>query len=169
MAATVTAAASDSPRAPDRRWPWSWIGLAAGVATGLFDFAFMWWLDADMIVAGRDATFLISGGFVLTYGAIGLLVGRLMEARLRARADARTIEGQLRELEAKFNSYLEYVLGGHLAQQYPAYAEKSVCFQIDCAENPRPEDRAFFTSMSNFAAAEEIRMVVRVTQPSAGA
>ena len=80
-----------------------------------------------------------------------------------------TSSDQLRELEAKFNSYLEYVLGGHLAQQYPAYAEKSVCFQIDCAENPRPEDRAFFTSMSNFAAAEEIRMVVRVTQPSAGA
>ena len=80
-----------------------------------------------------------------------------------------TSADQLRELEAKFNAYLEYVLGGHLAQQYPAYAEKSVCFQIDCAENPRPEDRAFFTSMSNFAAAEEIRMVVRVTQPSAGA
>ena len=80
-----------------------------------------------------------------------------------------TSSDQLRELEAKFNSYLEYVLGGHLAQQYPAYAEKSVCFQIDCAENPRPEDRAFFTSMSNFAAAEEIRMVVRVTQPSGGA
>ena len=80
-----------------------------------------------------------------------------------------TSADQLRELEAKFNAYLEYVLGGHMAQQYPAYAKKSVCFQIDCAENPRPEDRAFFTSMSNFAAAEEIRMVVRVTQPSAGA
>jgi two-component system sensor histidine kinase HydH len=99
MAATETAAGNDSSQVPDRRWPWRWIGLAAGVAAGLFDFAFMWWLDADMIVAGRDATFLISGGFVLTYGAIGLLVGRLMEARLRARADARTIERQLRELE----------------------------------------------------------------------
>ena len=44
----------------DRAWPWSWICLLAGVATGLFDFAFMAWLDADMTVAGRDATLLIS-------------------------------------------------------------------------------------------------------------
>ena len=31
---------------------------------------------------------------------------------------------QLRQLEAKFNNYLEYVLGGHLATQYPPYADK---------------------------------------------
>jgi signal transduction histidine kinase len=83
----------------DPSWPWSWIGLLGGVATGLFDFGFMWWLDADMTVAGRDATLLISSGFVATYGALGLLVGRLAEARQRARADAQTIERQLRELE----------------------------------------------------------------------
>ena len=89
----------ESTARPDRAWPWSWICLLAGVAGGLSDFAFMAWLDADMTVAGRDATLLISGGFVVAYGAIGLLVGRLIEARLRARADARTIEQQLRELE----------------------------------------------------------------------
>lgn len=71
---------------------------------------------------------------------------------------------QLRQLEAKFNSYLEYVLGGHLAAQYPQYAEKPVRFQLDCAANPRPEDRPFFTAMSNFAAAERIRLVVAVIQ-----
>jgi len=71
---------------------------------------------------------------------------------------------QLRQVEAKFNSYLEYVLGGHLAAQYPQYAEKSVRFQLDCAGNPRPEDRPFFTAMSNFAAAEQIRLVVAVMQ-----
>ena len=92
-------AASESTERPDPAWPWIWTCLLAGVATGLFDFAFMTWLDADMTVAGRDATLLISGGFVVAYGAIGLLVGRLVEARLRARADARTIEQQLRELE----------------------------------------------------------------------
>jgi hypothetical protein len=72
---------------------------------------------------------------------------------------------QLRELEAKFNAYLEYVLGGHMAKQYPAYAQRPVCFQLDCVENPRVEDRAFFTAMSNFAASEEIRLVIRVAQP----
>ena len=71
---------------------------------------------------------------------------------------------QLRQLEAKFNSYLEYVLGGHMARQYPDYAELAVRFQLDCVENPRPEDGAFFTSMSNFAASEGIRFVVGVSR-----
>jgi hypothetical protein len=73
-------------------------------------------------------------------------------------------DAQLRQIEAKFNSYLSYVLGGHMAKQYPEYAERPVRFQLDCAENPRAEDRAFFASMSGFAAGEGIRMVVRVIQ-----
>ena len=40
-------------------------------------------------------------------------------------------------------------------------------FQLDCAANPRPEDRPFFTAMGNFAAAESIRLVVAVTAPEA--
>ena len=74
---------------------------------------------------------------------------------------------QLRQLEAKFNAYLEYALGGHLAQQYPEYAERPVRFQLECAENPRPADNAFFTAMANFAAAEDIRFVVAVRQRTA--
>ena len=73
---------------------------------------------------------------------------------------------QLRQLEAKFNSYIEYTLGGHLAQQYPEYSGRPVRFQLECAENPRPADGAFFTAMSNFAAAENIRFVVLVTRPA---
>ena len=75
-----------------------------------------------------------------------------------------TSEDQLRQLEAKFNAYLEYVLGGHMVKQYPDYAEKPVRIQLDCAENPRQEDGAFFTAMSNFAAGEGIRLMVRVMQ-----
>lgn len=73
---------------------------------------------------------------------------------------------QLRQLEAKFNAYLEYVLGGHLAQQYPEYAARPVRFQLECAENPRPADSAFFTAMANFAAAESIRFVILVGRRS---
>src|SRR5258705_9088287 len=73
---------------------------------------------------------------------------------------------QLRQLEAKFNAYLEYALGGHLAQHYPEYAARPICFQLECAENPRPADGAFFTAMANFAAAESIRFVVAVRQRS---
>ena len=35
-------------------------------------------------------------------------------------------------------------------------------------QNPRPEDRPFFTAMSNFAAAESIRLVVAVRPPETG-
>jgi hypothetical protein len=77
---------------------------------------------------------------------------------------------QLRQLEAKFNAYLSYVLGGYLVQQYPQYADRGVRFQLDCIENPRSEDNAFFTAVSNFAAGEGIRWVVRVVQaPAQGA
>jgi hypothetical protein len=74
---------------------------------------------------------------------------------------------QLRQLEAKFNAYLSYVLGGYLVKQYPQYADRAVRFQLDCVENPRAADHAFFTAVSNFAAGEGIRWVVRVVQASA--
>ena len=80
-----------------------------------------------------------------------------------------TVPGQLRQLEDKFNSYLEYVLGGHLAQQYPTYEGRRVRFQLECAENPRPADRPFFTAVENFAAAEGIRWVVQVRSGAADA
>jgi hypothetical protein len=71
---------------------------------------------------------------------------------------------QLRQLEAKFNAYLEYVLGGHMGKQYPDYADKPVRFQLDCVENPPPSAGPFFNAVSNFAAGESIRWVVRVAQ-----
>ena len=73
-------------------------------------------------------------------------------------------EAQLRQVEAKFNAYFEYVVGGHLATQYPQYAELPVRIQLDCSENPRAEDHPFFTAMRNFAAVENIRMVLTVIQ-----
>ena len=73
-------------------------------------------------------------------------------------------ETQIREVEAKFNAYLEYVLGGHMVKQYPDYEGKAVRFQLDCVENPPSEWRNFFTAMTNFAAAEDIRVVVSVVQ-----
>ncbi len=68
---------------------------------------------------------------------------------------------QLRQLEAKFNSYLEYVLGGHLVQQYPAYEGVDVCFRLDCATSPEGEAEAMLRAMQNFAESEGIRFVVQ--------
>jgi signal transduction histidine kinase len=79
---------------------WDLIGLAVGAAIGSFDAVLFLLFDADLTLAGRDVTWPVIGLFVLSYGALGFAVGRLAVARERARADARTIEGQLRALEA---------------------------------------------------------------------
>lgn len=71
---------------------------------------------------------------------------------------------QLRQLEAKFNSYLSYVLDGHLSEQYPDYADKDVCFRLDCADPPAGETEQMLRAMQNFAAGENIRFVVQRIQ-----
>jgi hypothetical protein len=73
---------------------------------------------------------------------------------------------QLRQLEEKFNAYLAYVQGGHLAEQYPEYEGLLVCFHLDCSEAPRGEAQRMLRAMQNFAEAEGIRLVVRVIQPA---
>ncbi len=75
-----------------------------------------------------------------------------------------TAPEQPRQLEDKFNSYLSYVLDGHLSEQYPQYAGKDVCFRLDCATSPRGEVERMLVTMQSFAAAEKIRFVVRVIQ-----
>ena len=68
---------------------------------------------------------------------------------------------QLRQLEAKFNSYLSYVLDGHLSQQYPEYVDKDVCLRLDCADPPAGEAEKMLRAMQNFAAGEKIRFVIQ--------
>lgn len=75
---------------------------------------------------------------------------------------------QLRQLEAKFNAYLGFVLDGHLVQQYPHYEGKDVCFKLDCAEPPHGEAERMLRSMQNYASAEDIRFVVQVIQDAPG-
>ncbi len=69
---------------------------------------------------------------------------------------------QLRQLEAKFNSYLAYVLDGHMLKQYPQYAGKRVCVRLDCAAPPGEGEQAMLTSMGNFAASENLSFDVNV-------
>ncbi len=77
---------------------------------------------------------------------------------------------QLRQLEAKFNSYLAYVLDGHLVQQYPDYAGKDVCFRLECAESPAGEAEHMLRGMQSFAAGENIRFLVQriEAEPASG-
>jgi len=73
-----------------------------------------------------------------------------------------TAPEQLRQLEAKFNSYLAYVLDGHMVKQYPQYAGKRVCVRLDCAAPPGENEQAMLTAMGNFAASENLSFEVNV-------
>ncbi len=84
-------------RPKDRTWPW--IGAAAGAATGLGDGVLMLWLGAEMTLGRTDVTLAVIAFFAITYVGLGTLIGRLLQARTRARADADVIERQLRDLE----------------------------------------------------------------------
>ncbi len=69
---------------------------------------------------------------------------------------------QLRQLEAKFNSYLSYILDGHMVKQYPQYEGKPVRVALDCATTPGATEQAMLTAMGNFAAAEGLGFEVNV-------
>ena len=71
---------------------------------------------------------------------------------------------QLRELEAKFNSYLTYVLDGHMVKQYPQYEGKPVRFTLDCATRPGEGERAMLAAMGSFAESEGLLFEVNVIQ-----
>ena len=75
-----------------------------------------------------------------------------------------TVPEQLRQLEAKFNSYLSYVLDGHLVKQYPQYQSKRVRFLLDCATPPGQQEQAMLTSMRNFAISENLGFDVVVSR-----
>ena len=70
------------------------------------------------------------------------------------------VSTQLEELQEKLNSYLSYVLDGFLVKEYPQYSGRPVRFDLDCAGEPRPEDRGFLTAFRNYADTQGIRFVV---------
>lgn len=90
---------------PEKRWA-LW-GLVAGALMGLGDLLTFLALGLDMRLAGRAVTIEVSVLFMVTYAGLGFAIGKLAEARARARADARTIAEQLRALEASQRAALQ--------------------------------------------------------------
>jgi len=90
---------------PRRRW--GLIGLLAGVIMGLGDMALFAFLGVEMRIGGRDVVLGVIGLFIATYGVLGWVMGRLIEARKRAAADARTITAQLHALAASQHALLQ--------------------------------------------------------------
>jgi hypothetical protein len=73
-----------------------------------------------------------------------------------------SVPEQFGQLEDKFNSYLSYVLGGHLAEEYPQYAGRRVCFELECAGAPGSRELGLLTAMRNFAEGENLGFRVSV-------
>lgn len=73
-----------------------------------------------------------------------------------------TVPEQFEQLEDKFNSYLSYVLGGHLVEEYPQYAGKRVRFELECMDAPGDRELGLLTAMRNFAEGESIGFFVKV-------
>ena len=76
---------------------------------------------------------------------------------------------QLDQLAEKFNNYLDYVLDGWFAQQYPQYAGKRVAFVLECLELPAAEDRERLAHMQSYAESVGVRLDVRAGQGCAAA
>ena len=88
-----------------RRWPL--VGLVAGVAMGFFDMAFFALLGVEMRIGGHDVVLGVMGLFIVTYAVVGWVIGRLIEERARAAADARTIAAQLHALAESQRALLQ--------------------------------------------------------------
>lgn len=78
---------------------WDLYGGLAGLALGAIDTALLLASGVEMTVGGRSATLAVAATFSSSFGALGFLLGRLFQARARARADADTIARQLAALE----------------------------------------------------------------------
>lgn len=83
----------------------AWIGLAAGVAIGLADYGLFVAMGSPELAPPRPEVF--AAGLAAVFGALGFAVGRLGQARQRARRDADTIKSQIEALERAQRSLVQ--------------------------------------------------------------
>jgi two-component system sensor histidine kinase HydH len=86
---------------------WALWGLVAGALLGLGDFVTFYALGLEMHLAGRSVMLEISLVFMATYAGLGFTIGKLGEARARARTDSRIIAEQLKALGASQRAALQ--------------------------------------------------------------
>ena len=73
-------------------------------------------------------------------------------------------ENQIRQIEEKFNAYLQYALGGNLEHDYPQYAGAPMTFRLECAQIPGEQEAPFLEAVVKFAAQENIEFLVVVVE-----
>lgn len=99
---------SDSPVAmllptsacPDEGVRWRWWGVAAGLATGLFDTATMAAFGVTFQMNRYDVTWFVGIYFGVSFAVLGFLVGYMVEARRRDRRNAELVQAQMETINA---------------------------------------------------------------------
>jgi two-component system sensor histidine kinase HydH len=84
-----------SPRA----LPLPLLGLLAGLAVGLSDYTTLQLIGVQMLYQGADLSIPVMAVFSATFAALGYVIGKLTDARGKAKRDAETIARQLAQLE----------------------------------------------------------------------
>ncbi|MBZ0112071.1 MAG: hypothetical protein K8J08_06400 [Thermoanaerobaculia bacterium] len=74
---------------------------------------------------------------------------------------------QLEQLNDKLSNYFVYVLDGHLAEQYPQYAGKSVRLQLDSVHEPDELARELLRNATQAANERGLALVLRVVDEDA--
>ena len=69
---------------------------------------------------------------------------------------------QISQLEEKFNNYLDYVLDGWMARQYPQYAGKRVRIQLICQAMPSGLVKRMLDEFQSYLATQDFDFEVRV-------
>ena len=69
---------------------------------------------------------------------------------------------QLEQLQAKVNSYLEFVLSGEFTRKYPQAAGKRIRFQLDCPAPPAGEAAGFLQRLEAALRKHGIRLTINI-------
>jgi hypothetical protein len=75
-------------------------------------------------------------------------------------------EGQLFEVQEKFNAYVSFLLDGELAESHPELAGKAARIELHCATMPEGRALDLLNAIHDQLALQEIRVEVLVRDPS---
>lgn len=79
---------------------WRWWGVAAGLATGLFDTATMAAFGVSFQMNQYDVTWFVGVYFGVSFAVLGFLLGYTVEARRRDRRHAELVRAQMETINA---------------------------------------------------------------------
>jgi hypothetical protein len=71
-------------------------------------------------------------------------------------------EEQINELEEKVNNYVDYIIDGWFAKQFPQYQGKKLQVILQCVEAPDKRETVLLEAARRYLSEKEIGFVVKV-------